>query len=188
MTHRIAALAPIALCVALTASCGFPEQGQSEAIDVNINTIPDAEPTVPVVDPQETVRVWMVSDTTLISAERTLPLPTQPTDVLAALAAGVTADESAKGLRSAIPDSSMVIDATVAGGTAIVVLRGSFLDIPADDQVFAVGQIVFTLTDLRGVGRVRFEIDGEPVAVPLPNGDSSQDAVSRDDFSDLLRD
>jgi hypothetical protein len=33
---------------------------------------------------------------------------------------------------------------------------------------------------------VRFQIDGEPVAVPLPDGTSTDDAVTRDDFAALL--
>lgn len=186
--RRLGPIALVAAACTTVVACGFPEQSRPERVNVDINTVPEAEPSVPAVDPHETVQVWMVADGSLTPVARSLPLPVAPADVLAALAAGVTVDESESGLRSAIPDSSMVLDATVSGGTAVVVLDRSFLDIPADDQVVAVGQIVVTLTDLRGVGRVRFEIDGEPVAVPLPTGDSSQEPVSRDDFRDLLLD
>jgi hypothetical protein len=40
------------------------------------------------------------------------------------------------------------------------------------------------LTDMRGVGRVNFTIDGQPVSVPLPSGGSSSEPVTRDDYID----
>ena len=75
--------------------------------------------------------------------------------------------------------------ATLSGGTATVQLAQEFLDIAPGDQVLALGQVVMTLTDLRGVGRVRFEIDGEAVATPLPDGTSTEDSVSREEFRSL---
>lgn len=64
-------------------------------------------------------------------------------------------------------------------------LAANFLEIAPGDQVLALGQIVLTLTGLPGVGRVRFEIDGESVATPLPDGTSTEDSVSREDYRSL---
>lgn len=182
-TGWLAGLVPaLALC-----SCGFPVQDHPEAIDVAVVTVAEAPPTIPDATGLESIRVWMVADGALTSVKRLVPSPPAAADAVDALAAGVTAEESDSGLRSAIPDASMLTEVEVTRGTATIGLSSSFLDIPAGDQVLAVGQIVHTLTDLRGVGRVQFEIGGEAVAVPLPNGDSAQEPVSRDDFEDLLR-
>lgn len=180
-------LAGLASLVALC-SCGFPVQDRPEAVDVAVVTVPDAPPTIPDASGLESIRIWMVDDDTLTPVKRLVPGPPAAADAVAALAGGVSAEESDLGLRSAIPDASMLTDVEVSRGIATIGLSGDFLDIPAGDQVLAVGQVVHTLTDLRVVGRVRFEIDGEDVAVPLPNGDSAQEPVSRDDFEDLLRD
>jgi spore germination protein GerM len=169
-------------------SCGFPVQDRPEAIDVAVVTVPEVPPTVPDATGLESIRVWMVDDGTLTPVKRLVSSPPLAADAVAALAGGATAEESDSGLRSAIPDASMLTEVVVSRGVATIGLSNDFLDIPAGDQVLAVGQVVHTLTDLRGVGRVQFEIDGEEVAVPLPNGDSAQEPVSRDDFEDLLRD
>ena len=96
--------------------------------------------------------------------------------------AGPSTSEQDESLRSAIPDPSAVVDVSVAGGVATVNLTAAFSEIPANDQVLAVGQLVLTLTDLRGIGRVRFVVDDVQVAVPLPNGETSEDSVSRDEY------
>ena len=50
----------------------------------------------------------------------------------------------------------------------------------ADDIFF-----VLTLTDQRGIGRVRFVVDDASIAVPVPSGETSGDSVSRDEFIEL---
>ena len=132
----------------------------------------------------ETITLWFVENDGLVAVDRRLPSPVDVAAAIAVLASGV--GEPASGLRSALPSAEMVVGAEFAAGTASVELAEDFLDIPSSDQVLALGQIVYTLTDLRGVGRVRFIIEGAPVVVPLPGGDSTEDSVSRDDFTDLL--
>lgn len=167
-------------------ACGFPTQHRSSPVaeeeqPASLITVPaaDARP------PLEDVVVWLVRDDHLVQATRRAPVPVDAAGAVAALSSGITDAELETGTRSAIPDPGMVVDATSGGGTASVELAPEFLDIPAGDQVLALAQIVYTLTDLRGVGRVRFTIGEDPVVVPLPNGDSTEDSVSRDDFADL---
>lgn len=170
--------------VALSASCGFPTQDSPVAVDEGdapLTTAPGTATTR-----NEDVIVWFVENDRLHQSTRSVAAPVTASSAVAATAAGVSASESAASLRTAIPDPSMVIGATASGGTAIVELAPEFLDIPAGDQVLALAQVVYTLTDLRGVGRVRFQIADEPVAIPLPDGGSTDDSVSREDFSDLL--
>jgi len=133
----------------------------------------------------ESTAAWFIQNDQLVSITRRTPAPVDTTSALANVTAGVTVAEGARGLRSAIPDPSMITGSEKSGGTATVQLAGEFVDIPAADQIWALGQIVYTLTDLRGVGRVRFEIAGEAIAVPLPGGDSTKDSTSRDDFAQL---
>ena len=98
---------------------------------------------------------------------------------------GPTEAEQNRSLRTAIPGAAAVVEVSVARGVATVTLTPAFSEIPAADQVLAVGQIVLTLTDQRGIGRVRFVVDDASIAVPLPSGETSGDSVSRDEFIEL---
>lgn len=168
----------------LFVACGFPTQDSPVAINdgQSVETV--------VTDPTgatevDSITTWFISESVAVPLVRRVASPVTVSTAVSSVAAGVSESEASRGLRSAIPDPAMVKDASLAGGTATVTLAPEFLDIPARDQVLALGQLVLTLTDLRGVGRVRFEINGELVVVPLPSGESTQDSVSRDDFIEL---
>ena len=176
-------VAPLLSCGIVLAACGFPTEDAPAAIEVEELTAPTAESTPPEV-PIDTITVWFARDGRLAATTREVPLPVEPDAVVGVLGAGVTDDEAEGGLRSAIPSASMLLSASTARGTVTVQLSAAFAEIPVGDQSLAIAQIVFSLTELRGVGRVRFEIDGEPIAVPLPDGTSTEDSVSRDDFVD----
>lgn len=171
----------VAVAATSVAGCGFPTEAEPVAIEVEEATSPSAD-TTPAEVPVDTIVVWFVRDGELTSVEREVPKPVQPADAVAAIAGGVTDEEAERGVRSAIPSASMLLTASASRGTVTVQLSSAFAEIPVGDQSLALAQVVFTLTELRGVGRVRFEIDGLTVAVPLPDGTSTEDSVSRDDF------
>jgi spore germination protein GerM len=90
-------------------------------------------------------------------------------------------------LRSAIVDSTMIVDAKVAGGIATIELGPEFLNLPGPEQSLGIAQIVFTVTAVpAGIGRVRFRVNSRPIAVPLANGQPTTGSVSRDDYTSLL--
>jgi spore germination protein GerM len=90
-------------------------------------------------------------------------------------------------LRTAIADSSMIVDAKLAGGIATIELGPEFLNLPGPEQSLGMAQIVYTVTAVpTGIGRVRFRVNGRAIAVPLANGQPTTGSVSRDDYSTLL--
>ncbi|HAP76174.1 MAG TPA: hypothetical protein DCR14_08840 [Acidimicrobiaceae bacterium] len=178
---RGAASGCLLACGLVLAACGFPTETEPVGVEMDELTSPTSETTPPEV-PIDIVTVWFARDGELAATTREVPTPVLPDAVVAALGAGVTDDEAESGLRSAIPSASMLLTASAARGTVTVQLSSAFAEIPVGDQSLALAQVVFTLTELRGVGRVRFQIDGEPIAVPLPDGTSTEDSVSRDDF------
>ena len=185
--RRLAAAALAGTLLTLVAGCGFPTEDSPSpvAVDEPASFISTPEGAVP---RDEQITVWFVRDDALVPASRTVPAPVDAAAAMSGLLSGVSKSETDEGIRSALPDASMVVGADISRGTAIVELAPEFLDIPVGDQVLALAQIVYTLTDLRGVGRVRFTIDETPVVVPLPEGDSTEDSVSRDDFAVLAPD
>jgi spore germination protein GerM len=169
----------------LLSSCGVPAESSPRVVSEEelpaglrtLDTAPDATS-----QEQQIIDVWFVRDETLVSSRHRVPTPVEPTAVVEEILAGPTETEQNASLRSAIPDPAAVVGVTLARGVATVELSAAFAEIPANDQVLAVGQIVLTLTDLRGLGRVRFVVDDTNVAVPLATGETSDQSVSRDDY------
>lgn len=147
---------------------------------------PDAQATTTSVVQTAEVDVWFVREDRLARVRHEVEPPVVAEVALAELLSGPDAEEQDRRLRSAIPDAQVVDGVTVSRGVASVAIGAGFADIPANDQLLAVAQVVLTLTDLRGVGRVVFILADSPVAVPLPSGESTDEAVSRDDYVDLL--
>lgn len=169
-------------------SCGVPLSDDPSAIpDDEIPVGLRAADSVPASAPtaNELATVWFIRDAALAASTHEVPSPAAAASVVADLLAGPTSADQARGLRSAIPDAAVVVAVTLARGTASIALTAAFAEIPAPDQVLAIGQLVMTLTDLRGIGRVRFLVDDVPIAVPLPGGEASDEAVTRDDYVDL---
>ena len=189
MKHRT--VIAVALCAALTgvlAGCGVetetaPRRIAEDRLPAALR--PEQQPETTLGPSLEPVAVWLVGDDRLVRVLHRLEPPVSPAAVLASLGAGPTDEEVGRSLRSAIADEAMIVDVTVAGGTAAVELDASFNQIPATDQVLAIGQIVLTLTNQRGIGQVRFELAGTEVAVPLPDGRTVDAAVSADDYRTL---
>ncbi len=103
-----------------------------------------------------------------------------------ALRSGPLFSDSVEGLRSAIPASDTIASATVQSGTATISLAPSFLTLPGAEQTMAIAQIVYTVTNLPGVGLVNFRLGGRPLSVPTADGEPSKGALSRDDYVSLL--
>jgi spore germination protein GerM len=97
----------------------------------------------------------------------------------------LTQPESASGLRTEVPAGS-IRDVELTAGVALVALDDTFTDLEADAQVLAVAQLVCTLTAQRGVGQVRFTLNGTDIDVPRQNGSLTADPVTRDDYDDLI--
>ncbi|MFH1330260.1 MAG: GerMN domain-containing protein [Actinomycetota bacterium] len=96
-------------------------------------------------------------------------------------------------ITTAIPEGTELLELTVADGVATVGLSVEFAGAPAE----AVGQVVFTLTRLEGVGGVTFLIEGVPhsavagmmTLVPTaspPEGAILEDPATRLTFEGLM--
>ena len=74
-----------------------------------------------------------------------------------------------------------VANVVVDRGRAIVALDPSFFVLPPPPQLVIVAQLVLTLTDRPGIGRVGFvDQDGQPVGVPRADGSLGDDVVAED--------
>lgn len=188
MRRRITGCAAF-VAVAVLAACGIPAERLptlANPEDVPFDLLapaPGATTTTLAGARTEEARIFLVQGERLAVVIREVPAPAIPETVLGALSAGPTDMELQLGLRSALLGDGVVRSVGVTGGIATVDLGPSFTEIAGRDQILALAQIVSTLTDLPGVGRVNFTLEGVPVGVPRGDGAVTTESVSRDDYA-----
>jgi hypothetical protein len=168
----------LAVLALLVASCGVPTGGAPHAVSrsqVPGGLLSPAHITVPTTTPPQNdvpVNIFLIaSDTTLRSVVREVPFPAVLSRVLAALTAGPTQGEILRGLGTAIPPGTHVLSTTVQHGVATVNLSSPFGQTSGEAQVQAVSQVVLTVAaDTTPATGVAFEVDGEPIEVPVGSG------------------
>ena len=191
----LAACAAVAGCAGLVlSSCGVPTQTHpvdlassdlpNGLIGAGTTTTTEAGPKVPLA----LVQIWLVSGGRLVPVGRSIPSPPTLSGALGSLLAGPTAKDAAAGLHSDISAGSTVLDTRLGRDKAMatVDLSPDFADIGGSQQILAVAQIVYTATSLPGVGSVSFELGGNPVSVPVADGELKDGPVTRGDFAPLV--
>lgn len=192
-TGLSAAVASVVAAASVAAACGVPTDGSPREISADelppgLVEAPSTTATTPRGD-AEVVQLYYVLDDELAPAFGDVARPARVDAVLRALLDGPAKEFAEEGYRSALPQGeALVLSAELRAGVARVELTPAFREIPAADQVLAVGQIVLTLTARPGVGQVRFVLDGQPIAVPRADGSVTTQTVSRDDYTALRRD
>lgn len=186
---RRARSAALGVVAAAVAACGIPAEDHATLArpeDVPFDLLapaPGATTTSLPAARTEEARVFLVQGERLAVVVREVPAPANPETVLGVLSAGPTDTELQLGLRSALLGEEVIRSVGVTGGIATVDLGPSFTEIAGRDQILALAQIVSTLTDLPGVGRVNFTLEGVPVGVPRGDGAVTTESVSRDDYA-----
>lgn len=127
-------------------------------------TAPDTTAAVTTTVPAgEAAIAYFVRDERLVAVRRTIA-SWDGGPLMAALLAGPSADESAAGIVTAVPDGTEVHTVVVAGNVATVDLSAAFESGGGSlSMTLRVAQVVFTLTQLPDVDVVRFRIDGTAV-------------------------
>ena len=128
--------------------------------------------------------LWYVAGDRIVPAPRQLRSQPEVTQVLRLLLLGPS-DDDLPLVRSALDIGDATAAAPPAGGALTIDLAPTFGSRSPSEQILALAQLVFTVTEVPGVGRVVFRIGGADLAVPLPNGQLAQGSVSRDDYAIL---
>jgi spore germination protein GerM len=133
-----------------------------------------------------TAKLYYVSATRLVGVDVDLPQAATPEDqariVLQALADGPRENLPMRTALRPSPEMSV----TLRGSLATVELAQSVLDVPPDEQLFAIGQIVLSLTRVSPIVDVQFTAEGQPVFVPLPGLSPADGPVKASDYLLLL--
>ncbi len=213
MLKRLSAITVLLICVVV--ACGIPDNGQVSTIqDKDLRNLGDSLPstststtTLPTVEPtttttildtattiaSEDVTLYFISGSQLKGYPRTLAKPVSTNQVLRALQEGPPSGDLGVGIRSAVPtkEKALITSTEDDSGVATIELPpGFFEQIPQEDQLLAIGQIVLTvLDDVGGIGQVLFARNGSPLQVPRgPSGGLTDgtEPLARRDYKDLL--
>lgn len=185
--------AALAMVAALLVGCGVRSEDRAVLAkpgDVPYDLLTPAAPVTTSTAPGPTgpttrVTLYFIQGGRMSPAERRVSSPVALDGLVQTLAFGPTEAEATVGLRTALLAADVVRSVVLAGGIATVDLSATFTEAVGGDQLLALTQIVFTLTERPGVGRVGFTLEGSPVGVPRGDGAVTLDSVSRDDYSAL---
>jgi len=196
--RRSAAALAIAAVLAGAAGCGVPGNGSTRAIapDDVPKRLLQPRANMPLPSPSPVGPIVTVPRVFFLNADDQLvatPLPVEPAGVtpvegavLAALAAGPTEEQRARGLASALGPEVGLRLVEVLDGTARVEVAPSSRSPAADRLPLAVGQVVLSVTSVDGVDRVLLTHGGRPVEAPLPGGAQTSSPLVAADYASLV--
>ena len=165
----------------LLAGCGVEPQAAPQPL--TIPAPPVSQPGQSSDDAAVELTVYFVRGTELVPAQRTVEMLTAA-EALEALITGPTRAEVIAGLRTALAPQPLSVDVGLPGGITSIAVTPEFTGISGGNQLLAVAQVVWTLTELEGTQQVSFLVDGVPVEVPTDTG-LSENPVGRDNFSSV---
>jgi hypothetical protein len=177
LTHLIAGALTLVL-----ASCAIPLDERPRAME---STNSDANPIVTVPSAGDTAAyVYMLLDGSLVPAPREVEARTAG-PVLDAVVQPPTSDETSRGYITQVPSGTTVLGSVQNGDLLSVDLSREFENVIGRARQEAIGQFVFTATELPGIAELTFSIDGTPLQVNSPTrGDVER--VMDCDFLSLL--
>lgn len=111
----------------------------------------------------------------------------QREDLIRILLLGPNDDEIAAQYSSFIPPSTELISARSTGQILILDLTDELSDLSGQSLSQAIAQIVYTATEIDGVEAVQLRINGEEVAWPKPNGDTTADPLRIYDYPGFVQ-
>ena len=182
----------VALVLMATGACGINAEESVHRVDADrvpfglLDAAPDPTSTTTTVRQGSVLPIFLIEGDRLVQVMRAAPRDDLGIHV-DTLLAGPDDAEADAGLRSAWSSVDLVRGVALDGGIASVDLAPTFGELPGQEQVLALAQLVFTLTARPGIGRVTFTVEGAPVDVPRADGALTRDSLARDAYQALLR-
>ncbi len=184
------------LCVVLAtgvsaASCGVTVQGTPQAIaksKVPFGLMKEVAPTTSLISSsRESLQVYMVDSGHLMAISRSVSGRVTLVEEIEQLLAGPTDAESFVGITTDLPAETNIKVVRQDNSNLQVNLTGNFASINGQDQILAIGQIVYSLTQVPGISSVSFELNGQSTEVPTANGTLVTGPVTRLDYFQLAQ-
>ena len=187
-----AGLLAVALAVA---GCGLSEDSGPQAIrtdELPADLLdPNTSTSTTLTGVTTTVTVYLIrgegDETHLEPVTREVEDPTRAGERIDALLSPTTEQEQDDGLISSIPSDTALLGTELDEETdeLVIDLSGALFDVEATELAQAFAQIVWTVSEMEGVRRVRFRVDGEDFRAPNAEGIEQDGAVTTADYRAL---
>lgn len=196
MKRTAVMLASAAVVSILLAGCGVPVDSSAKPLPEGVlpTLTPTASPTPTQTSSPEptpaTARLWFVRDEGVVPVTGAVA-GTDPQQLLDALA---VPPETAREVRSLMVDPltsqalvRVAVNAPPVPRIVTVEADAAFTALPPNEQVLLLGQVVLTLTGARGTDGVAVVSEqGEPLAIPLPDGRLLDGPATASDYRSLV--
>jgi spore germination protein GerM len=136
--------------------------------------------------PSDGAVLYLVSQGGLAPVRRPVRSSVSVRIVVEALGQDPPPEEEAQGLRSVLAAGEFVLGARASSGVGRIDLAEGFRSLPEREQTLALAQLVLTTTEVEGIDRVAFTLEGEPLDVPTADGTLRSGSVTRADYQSLL--
>lgn len=107
-------------------------------------------------------------------------------ELIEVLVAGPNDDELAAQYSTFIPPTTEVLGSRTQGQVITIDLSGGITELSGQNLAQAVAQIVYTASELEGVEAVQLRVDGEELAWPKANGETTSDPLRIYDYPNLV--
>ena len=104
------------------------------------------------------------------------------TALIQTLFSGPSADERADGFGTAIPGDLRVLDVVPGANRVTLDISGPLTELPTDDLIVALAQIVYTMSEGFFIRDVTIRIDGADVAWPRADGSRTSNPLTVFDY------
>jgi len=193
MVRRSPLIGAIVIAGLVAAGCAIPTQSVPSAIPasrVPFGLLNPKLPTTTTSQPKASVseKIYLVgSNDRLVEANRVVSIPAPLKAVIVSLLGGPSQhEEQTSHISTAIPDKVDVISARLTKDPPVATVNFSqaFGQIIGSATELAVAQVVFTVVSYSGLSTgVVFEIDGQPITVPVANGQQTSGPVYLSQFA-----
>jgi hypothetical protein len=168
--------------------CGLPTDASPRPIadaDIPEELLEPSSTTTPEAVGRFTIDLWWLDDDRLASRPRNVS-DFQPGTAIAALLSGLTPGDGEDGpVDTSIPSGTELLGTSEQSGVLTVDLSDQITDVQGEELKRALAQIVWTATARAfGINRVKFQVEGEDLAVITDEG-TVTDPVNRGDFLSL---
>ena len=137
-----------------------------------------------------TARIYLLSPEVAGQARTLQPVARDvaesPAGVLRALLEGPNSSELDNQLRTALPTDTRLLGTEMLGDVLLVDVSNELRQLSGEVLIDAVGQIVLTATELRGINGVRISIEGSAQQWPAGSGELQSEALTRFDYPGLV--
>ncbi len=181
-------LASIAvLAVAIASGCSITPEKTARPLDDNYRITLDSKATPSVQTPTEAAIIYLVQGPDLIRRTRVAVGPLTPVSVLDIVANGPTDGERDSGIRSALGSTPLVIDSISSTDTTMILdLATGFAELPGEEQMLLIGQIVLSMFENFSVRSISVTLAGQPTAVLGPEGNLIERPILPSDYRPLV--